>query len=99
MQITTPTEVINQSQVEKLLGVWLHQDIKWAEYILENKESLVRALSTRVGALKKVSKFASFRNRKMIGDGIFMSKLVYMIPLWGGCAKYLLQALQSLQSK
>ena len=99
VQIITPTKVINQSQVEKLLGVWLHQDMKWSEYIIDNKESLVRGLSSRVGALKKLSKVASFRNRKIIADGIFMSKLVYLIPLWGGCSKYLVQALQSLQSK
>ena len=42
---------------------------------------------------------AAFRNRKMIADGIFMSKLAYLIPLWGACAKSLLKALQTLQNK
>ena len=99
VQITTPTKTIDKSKSEKLLGAWLHEDMKWRENILDNKESLVRGLSSRVGALKMVSKVASFRNRKMIADGIFMSKLVYLIPLWGGCAKYLIESLQTLQNK
>ena len=99
VQITTPTEVIDQSVTEKLLGAWIHQDMKWAEHILNNKESLVHSLTSRVGALKMVSKVATFRNRKMIADGIFMSKLAYLIPLWGGSAKGLIRSLQTLQNK
>ena len=73
--------------------------MKWAEHILDNKESLVSSLGSRVGALKMVSKVETFRNRKMIFDGIFMSKLVYLIPLWGGTSKSLIKSLQTLQNK
>ena len=73
--------------------------MKWEEHILNNEESLVRSLNTRVGALKKVSKVANFINRKMIADGIFMSKLVYLIPCWGGSSKGLIKSLQTLQNK
>ena len=99
VQIRTPTDLIDQSETEKLLGAYLHQDMKWGEHILDNKESLVSSLGSRVGALKMISKVATFRNRKMIADGIFMSKLVYLIPLWGGCSKFLLKSLQTLQNK
>ena len=88
VQIVTPTEVIDSSEVQKLLGAWLHQDMKWAEHTSGNENSLVRSLSVRVGALKQVCKGASFRNRNMIADGIFMSKLLYMIPLWGQVLKH-----------
>ena len=54
VQITTTTEVIDQSETEKLLGAWIHQGMKWAEHILNNKDSLVRSLTNRVGALKTV---------------------------------------------
>ena len=73
--------------------------MKWAEHILDNKESLVKSLSSRVGALKKLSRVANFKNRKMIANGVFMSKLVYLIPLWGGSAKFLIKSLQTLQNK
>ena len=43
VQIVTPTEVIDQSVTEKMLGAWLHQDMKWTEHITDNNESLVRS--------------------------------------------------------
>ena len=35
----------------------------------------------------------------MIGTGIFMSKLIYLMPLWAGCEDYLVTALQVIQNK
>ena len=99
IQIRTPNEIIQQSECEKLLGGILHQDMKWSEHILEHEESLVRSLNSRLGAVKLVSKVASFRNRKMIANGIFLSKLTYLMPLWGGCSKGLVKTLQTIQNK
>ena len=53
----------------------------------------------RLGALKKVGKIASFKNRKMLANGIFMSKLSYLIALWGGCGVVLKKCLQIIQNK
>ena len=35
----------------------------------------------------------------MLANGIFMSKLIYTIPVWGGCEKYLIRSLQVSQNK
>ena len=37
--------------------------------------------------------------RKQIADGIFMSKLCYLMPLWGGCASGLRHSLQVMQNR
>ena len=37
--------------------------------------------------------------RLMIANGIFMSKLVYLIHLWGNSSKYLLKSIQILQNR
>ena len=34
----------------------------------------------------------------MVANGMFMSKLIYVIPLWAGCEKYLINALQIVQN-
>ena len=65
----------------------------------DDKESLIRSLSTRLGALKVIGRVANFKNRKLIANGIFLSKLSYLIALWGGCNLHLLKALQTLQNK
>ena len=35
----------------------------------------------------------------MVANGIVMSKICYLIQLWGGCEEYLLNALQVLQNR
>ena len=52
-----------------------------------------------LNALQKTSKIANFKVRKMIANGIFMSKLIYLIQLWGGTSEYLLTFLQKLQNR
>ena len=42
---------------------------------------------------------ASFKSRKMIGTGIFLSKLINLMPLWSGCEDYLVKLLQVVQNK
>ena len=97
--ITTPTAIISPSKVEKLLGVPIHQDMRWVEHVLDGNESLVKALNKRLAALKKIGQVASFKTRKAIANGVFMSKLIYVMPLWSGCEEYLVRSLQVVQNK
>ena len=42
---------------------------------------------------------APMTTRLMVANGIFMSKLCYLIQVWGGCEKYLIKSLQILQNR
>ena len=42
---------------------------------------------------------ADFKTRKLLTNGLFMSKLAYLMPLWGGCHKFLINTLQVLQNR
>ena len=64
--INTSTAIITTSKVDRLLGAQVHQDIMWKEHILENDDSLLKSLNKRAGALKKISRTASFKTRKMV---------------------------------
>ena len=97
--IETPTATITPSTVERLLGGQVHQDLCWVKHILDSENSLVKSLNLRLGALKKVAHVTSFKTRKTIASGIFMSKLIYLMPLWSGCEDYLIQSLQVVQNK
>ena len=106
--LNTGNEIILPQESEMLLGGIVSNDLKWKVHILNGikatetssaKKSLISQLTTRLNALRKVSTFSSFKVRKMIGNGIFMSKIVYLIQLWGGCSNFLLKILQKLQNK
>ena len=97
--INTPSEIITPSSTERLLGAEVHHDLRWREHILDSEKSVVKSLNQRAGALKKIKNKASFKTRKMVATGIFMSKLIYLMPLWSGCEDYLVNALQVVQNK
>ena len=69
--ISTPAGDISPTPVEKLLGAWIHQDLKWSEHLQDNDENLVKALTTRLSGIKMVCKVAAFQTRKMIASGHF----------------------------
>ena len=97
--IQTPTATITPSTVEKLLGAQVHQNMGWRKHIMDNKDALIKSLNKRIRAMKKISRVASFKTRKNIANGIFMSKLIYLMPVWIGCDDYLINSLQVCQNK
>ena len=99
VSIATEDGMIEATPVERLLGAFIHQDMKWTEYVRNNDNSLLHCLNQRLGALKKVSKTASFKASLTVGNGIFMSKMIFMIALWSGCQEFLIDALQVCQNK
>ena len=99
VSISTPTETIQPIKSEKLLGIYIHENMKWSEYVQDNDQSLIKQLTSRLSALKLISRLASFKVRLMVANGIFCSKLIYGIALWGGCELGLLGSLQIIQNK
>ena len=97
--IIKPSSRVEPSITERLLGAEIHHDMRWREHILDADNSLVKALNKRLGALMKIQKRISFKSRKQIANGIFMSKLIYLMPVWSGCEEYLVRALQVIQNK
>ena len=60
---------------------------------------MIGQLSSRVNALSKLCQFTNFATRKMVANGIIMSYISYLIPLYDGCPEYLLKSLQVLQNR
>ena len=99
VKISTANEVIKPIKSEKLLGIFIQDDLKWNNYIQNNEKSLLKQLHSRLNALKLISNVANFKTRLMVANGIFLSKLIFQMGLWGGTEEYLLNALQIVQNK
>ena len=97
--LDTGTEIIEPSYSEKLLGAYITNDFKFNYHLKENESSVFKALTSRVNALSKISKFSDFKTRKMVANGIVMSKLIYLIQWWGGCSDFLIEFLEVLQKQ
>ena len=99
VSIKTGALTIKPSDHEKLLGCHISQSLKWNEHLIDNKESHINQLNRRLNGLSLVCKRANFKTRLMVANGIFSSKLVNLIQIWGGAQDYLLRALQVTQNK
>ena len=99
VNLNTGNEVISCSKSGNLLGGIISRNLKWADHILHDSNSLVKQLSKRLTAIRRISYMADFKTRKMLTNGLFMSKLAYLMPLWGGCHKFLINTLQVLQNR
>ena len=97
--LNTPSAIIQSSKSEKLLGIDIHEGMKWQEYILYSESSLIRSLNKRLNALKQVKHIASFKTRLMLANGIFCSKLLYCLPLFGGTEEFVVKRLQVTQNE
>ena len=99
IKIETPQEEIKPIKSEKLLGIYIQDDLKWSEYLQNHEKSLIKQLTTRLNAFRIITGIANFKVRLMVANGIFISKLIFQISLWGGAEGYLLQSLQIVQNK
>ena len=99
VSIQAGTHIISPSVTHKLLGAHIHQSLKWNEHLLNNKESLIKQLTTRLNGLSLISKRTNLKTRLMIGNAVFNSKLCYLIQAWGGAQNYAIRALQVCQNK
>ena len=97
--LDTGNEHIKPSRTETLLGFQIHESMTFSQYIMDGKDALIKILNKRIGALKKIRNVASFKAKLNIANGIFMSKILYLLPLYGGCPDYLLSSIQKKQTE
>ena len=79
---------------DKLLGCIVRDNLKWRHHILYNEQSMVRQLTIRVNGLAMITSKADFSTKLMVANGFVVSKVCYLIQLWGGTEGYLLNSLQ-----
>ena len=80
--------VIKPSSTEKLLGCHISETLKWNEHLMENKESLLNQLNGRMKGLTSICRRASFKTRLMVANSVYMSKLCYLMQIWGGASSH-----------
>ena len=61
---------------------------------MEYEHSIIRQLTSKVNGLTLITSRANFNTKLMVVNGLIISKLSYLIQLWGGCEGYLLKMLQ-----
>ena len=96
--LNTGKERIEPIDSEILLGATLSNNFMWNQHIRDGEQAMIHTLNRKNTALKKISQTTDFKTRNMIGSGLVMSSLSYIIQVYGGCSNYLLNLLQVQQN-
>ena len=72
-------EKINLSRTMKYLGVILHEDLEWQEYV----NSLLIKLSRAAGLLSRIQHYVPKFLLRAIYFSVFNSHLIYTCQVWG----------------
>ena len=102
LKVTVNDDEITETDSEKLLGVIINNNLNWKNHLSGNDEELglIKNLSKRIGILTKLQKYLPDKKFKQLVEGIFTSKLMYCITVWGyNLSKEEMRKFQVLQNK
>ena len=90
MTVTVCDATIEDTKSEKLLGLTINNKLTWKEYLYgeawrseNNARGLISQLSQRAGILAKIAPIMPTHRFKQICSGLFYSKLIYCIQIFG----------------
>ena len=72
-------ENISEIQETKILGLWVTNDLKWKKQV----DTLVSETNYSLSVLRRLQKFLSDRELKMLAEGMIMSKIRYCAAVYG----------------
>ena len=77
-------KTVNTRTEALLLGGTFHQSTSWKVHIQTGEEALLAKLRKKLGMLKFIGGNLNKKGKLMLANGYILSKIIYMIPLWGG---------------
>ena len=89
-------KIIRPSETIRLLGVNLQQNLSWNSHLNTGEKALIPELRKRLGQLKFISKYIPTKSRLMIANSLIQSRIIYLIPLWGGTYPTNIKKVQTL---
>ena len=93
LSIQVDGKEVQETVSEKLLGVVINNKLTWQQHLYGDEENsgLIPQLKQRLGTLRRLSRYMNKKRLKLMASGIFYSKLVYCLPVYGnvfGLDKY-----------
>ena len=82
-QYKTEDKLICDSSTSRLLGINLKNCLTWDDHLLLGKKAVIPAVRRQLGMLSRVGNYISKKARLQLTNCLAMSRLQYMICLWG----------------
>ena len=83
----------------RLLGANISKDATWTHHLETGEKPLCKILQSTLGMISHLAKYIPLRSRLLLANGLFMSRLLYLLPMWGGLPLKDLKKLQTLMNR
>ena len=92
-------KVLEAENYTRLIGCNVSRDLSWNHHLETGDKSVLPILRKQLGALYLLVKQLPKSSRQLLANGLFMSKLTYLVQLWGFAPKSVLKKVQVLMNK
>ena len=80
-------KMIYDSKDCKVLGGRLQNNMSWKAHLESGTKALLPSLRSQLGALYHLGRTVPRQSRLTLVNGLIVSRLIYLIPLWGGATE------------
>ena len=81
-----------------ILGLNFQHNLTWKSHLEHGNKPLLPSLRQNLGALKHTGKLIPMGSRNTLARGLIISRLSYLIGIWGGATPNLLRRAQAIQN-
>ena len=75
----------------RLLGANINKNATWSHQLNLGEYPVMKSLRSTLGLLTHISSHLPVKSRLLLANGLFLSKLLYLLPMWGGAVQTRLQ--------
>ena len=83
----------------RLLGANINKDANWNHLLELGEKPLCKSLRSTLGMLTHLAKHLPQKSRLLLANGLFMSRLLYLLPMWGGLPLKDTKKIQTMMNK
>ena len=91
-------EIIRNQEHCRILGLNFQHNLTWKSHLEHGSKPLLPSLRKNLGALKHIGKLIPRGSRNTLARGLIISRLSYLIGIWGGATPNLLRRAQAIQN-
>ena len=89
---------VTDSVYSRILGINVKNNLSWESHLLGGKKAILPSVRRQIGALHHIKNMMTKKARLQVVNALIMSRLVYLINIWGNTTSNLIQKAQIVQN-
>ena len=92
-------KIIKDAKEIRILGANLKKNMTWQAHLESTNKGLLPELRKQLGILSRMGNILPQKTKLTLANGFLMSKVVYLIPLWGWSTENFIKKTQRILNK